>query len=69
MPTTGLAGCDLSPFLPGVVSLLFVMRLRQKEGVMADPGLSVWPGSLGSAGPRSFGPSLADVSWAARPAN
>jgi hypothetical protein len=30
------------------MSLLFVMRLRQKEGVMTDAGLGVWPGSLGS---------------------
>jgi hypothetical protein len=36
---------------------------------MADPGLSVWLGSLGSVGPRSFGPSLADVSWVAWPIN
>ena len=43
------------------MSLLFVMRLRQKEGVMADPGFGVWPGSLGSAGPQSFGPLLVDM--------
>jgi hypothetical protein len=36
---------------------------------MANPGPSVQPGSLGLAGPQSFGPSLADVSWVARPAN
>jgi hypothetical protein len=36
---------------------------------MADPGLGVRPGSLGSTRPRSFGPSLADVSWATWPAN
>ena len=52
-----------------VVSHLCIMRLRQKGGVMADPGLGVWPSSLGSAGSRSFRPSLADVSWAARSAN
>ena len=51
------------------MSLLFVMRLRQKEGVVADLGLGVWPGSLGSAGPRSFGPLLADISWAVWPVN
>jgi hypothetical protein len=36
---------------------------------VADPGLGVRPGSLGLARPRSFGPSLADVPWAAWPAN
>ena len=39
------------------------------EEVEADFGLSVWPGSFGSARPWSFRPSLADVSWAAWPAN
>jgi hypothetical protein len=43
------------------MSLLCVVWLRQKEGVMADPGLGVRPGSLGSVRPQSFGPSLADV--------
>ena len=38
--------------------------LRQEEGVVADPGLIVRSGLLGLAGPRSFGPSLADVLWA-----
>jgi hypothetical protein len=51
------------------MSLLCVVHLRQKERVVAGPMLSVWLGSLSSAGPRSFGPSLADVSWAAWPAN
>jgi hypothetical protein len=45
------------------------MRLRQEEGVMADLGLSVWPGLLNSAGPQSFGLSLASVLRAAWPAN
>jgi hypothetical protein len=64
-----LAALDLSPFLPGVVTverscLLCVVRLRQKGEVVADPGLGVRPGSLGSVRPRSFKHSLADVSWA-----
>ena len=42
---------------------------KSDEGVVADPRLSAWPGFLGSAGPRSFGLLLADVSWATRPAN
>jgi hypothetical protein len=37
------------------------VRLRQEEGVMADLGLSVWPGLLSLAGPQSFGLSLAGV--------
>jgi hypothetical protein len=50
------------------VSLL--RRVAKIEGgVAADLGLGVKPVLLGSAGPRSFGPSLADMSWAARPAN
>jgi hypothetical protein len=36
---------------------------------VADPCLGVWPGLLGSVGPRSLGLLLADVSWAAWPAN
>ena len=40
---------------------------KSEEGVMADPRLSAWPGFLGSAGPRSFGLLLADVSWAVLP--
>jgi hypothetical protein len=36
---------------------------------VADPSLGVRPISLGSARPRSFGPSLADVLWVARPIN
>ena len=39
------------------------------EGVVAGPRLSAWPNFLGSVGPRLFGLLLADVSWAARPAN
>jgi hypothetical protein len=40
-----------------------------EEGVMANPNLSVWSGSLGLPGPRSFGPLLADMLWAAWPSN
>ena len=49
----------------------FLVRCAAKsdEGVVADFGLSTCPGFLGPAGPRSFGPLLADVSWAAPPAN
>jgi hypothetical protein len=36
---------------------------------MADPGLGIWPGLLGSARPRSLGPLLADILWVAWPAN
>ena len=42
---------------------------KTEGGVAADPGLGVRPVLPGSARPRSFGPSLADVSWAAQPAN
>jgi hypothetical protein len=67
-----LAGLDLSPSLPRVVTgwgcaLLNAVRLRQEEEVVADLGLSVRRGLLGPAGPRSFGPSLADVLRAAWP--
>ena len=41
---------------------------KAEGGVMADPGLGVRPGSLGSTRPRLFGPSLVDVSWAAQSA-
>ena len=46
------------------------MRPRAKaEGrVVADPGLGVRFVLFGLIGPRSFGPSLTDVSWAAWPA-
>jgi hypothetical protein len=46
-----------------------VVWLRRKGEVVADHGLGVRPCSLGSARPLSFGLSLANVSWAARPAN
>jgi hypothetical protein len=47
-----------------------VRRAAKAEGgVVADPGLGVRPVLLGLVGPRSFGPLLADVSWATRPAN
>jgi hypothetical protein len=36
---------------------------------VADPVFGVRPSSLGSAGPQSFGPSLVDVLWVARPTN
>ena len=42
---------------------------KAEGGVVADPGLSVRRILLGSAEPRSFGPSLADVSWVARSVN
>ena len=42
---------------------------KSVEEVEANFGLIVWPGSLGLVGPRTFGPSLADVSCAARHAN
>jgi hypothetical protein len=69
-----LAKLDLSPFLPGVGTVrgcgpLLRARLRQVGGVVANPGLSIWPSPLGLARPRSYGLSLADVSWATRPAN
>jgi len=44
-----------------VMRLLSTVWVRQVEGVMADPGLSVWPSFLGLAGPRSFRPSLANA--------
>jgi len=55
-----LAGLDLSPFPVGVGmarghELLRGVRLRQREGIMADPDLSVWSGPLSLAGPRYFG--------------
>jgi hypothetical protein len=52
-----------------VMCLSSVVWLRHGGGVGVDPGLSVQPGSPGLAGPQSFGPSLTDVLWAARPAN
>ena len=48
-----------------VASFLYVVRLRRKGEVVANLGLSIYPGLLVLAGPRSFGLSLADVSWAA----
>ena len=42
---------------------------KAEEGVAADPDLGVRHVLLGLAGPRLFGPLLADVSWAARTAN
>jgi hypothetical protein len=35
-----------------VVRLFGPVRLRQEGGVVADPGLIVWPDLLGLAGPR-----------------
>jgi hypothetical protein len=47
-----------------------VCRAAKAEGgITADPGLGVRPILLGLARPRSFGPSLTDVSWAAWPTN
>ena len=42
---------------------------KSDEGLVAGSRLSAWPDFLTSAGPRSFGFLLADVLWAARPAN
>ena len=44
-----------------VMRLSSVVRLRQEEGVVADPGLSVWLGSLGLARPWSFRILLTNV--------
>ena len=68
-----LGGLDFSHPFPGVGTargreLLHSVRLRQKEGVMAGPGLSIWSGPLSSAGLLSFGLMQAGVSWAARAA-
>jgi hypothetical protein len=46
-----------------------IVRLRQEEGVIADPGLGVRPGLLDLAGPRSFGPLLADMLRTVWPVN
>ena len=45
------------------------VQLTQEEGVMVDPGLSVWNGLLGFAGPQSFGPLLVGILQATWPAN
>jgi len=42
---------------------------KSDEGVVANFGLSAWPSLLGPTRTRSFGPSLAVVSWAAQVAN
>jgi hypothetical protein len=52
-----------------VVHLSSAVGLRQEEGVVANPGLSVWLGLLGLAGPQSFMPSLAKILRATWPAN
>jgi hypothetical protein len=39
-----------------VVRLSSAIRLRQEEGVVVDPSLSVRPSSRGLARPRSYGP-------------
>ena len=49
--------------------LLRGARLRQREGVVADLGLSVWPSPLSLARPRSFGLIQAGVMRATRAAN
>jgi hypothetical protein len=65
-----LARLDLSPSILGRGHAPFkVVRLRHEEGVVAGHGLKVQPGLLGLAGPRSFRPSLADMSWATWPSN
>ena len=50
-----------------VMCLLGAVRLRREEGIVADPGLSVWPSLPSLAGPRSFGPLLAGVLRATSP--
>ena len=53
----------------GEVMASLVRRVAKEEGrVVAVPGLGVGSVLLGLTGPRSFGPSLTDVSWAAWPA-
>ena len=52
-----------------VVRLSSVVRLRLEEGVVADSDLIVRPSLHGSAGPRLFWPSLANMLWAAWPSN
>jgi hypothetical protein len=52
-----------------VMRFLCAVWLRQDEEVVADPGPSVRPGLLGSAGPQSFGPSTASVLRVTWPAN
>jgi hypothetical protein len=42
---------------------------KAEGGVVADPGLGIRPVLLGLAGPRLSRPLLADVPWAAQPAN
>jgi hypothetical protein len=42
---------------------------KAEGGVTVNPGLGVRPVLLGLGRPRWFGPSLSDVSWAARPTN
>jgi hypothetical protein len=42
---------------------------KTEGGVAVDLGLGVWPGSLGSAKPRSFWPSPANTLWVAWPVN
>jgi hypothetical protein len=49
--------------------LLRGVRLGQRDGIVADPGLSVWPCPLSLAGPQSFGLAEASVLRAARAAN
>ena len=44
-------------------------RLWHEEGVVADPSLTIRPGSLGLAGPRLFGLSLTIMLRAAWPVN
>ena len=52
-----------------VMRPLSAARLRQEEGIAATPGLRVRVGLLSLARPRSFRPLLADILWAAWPAN
>jgi hypothetical protein len=47
----------------GEVVRLVCRATESAEGVATSLRLNAWPGFLGSAGPRSFGPLLADLLW------
>jgi hypothetical protein len=55
-----LGDLNLSPFLVGVGTvrgheLTRSVQLRQREGIVVDPNLSIWPEPRGLARPWSFG--------------
>ena len=52
-----------------VVRLSSAVRLRQEGGVMANPGLIIWPSLLSLVRPQLFALSLADVFWATWPSD